>query len=242
MSNKMKEQAIKTMAEHEFTCLVENRTIETWRCQKPGTSIYAFDIIITRFGIAVVGDIDAMTFLVGSSYGLPFLAGDSVSYYIHSKLDHQSRRTEFDEEAYYDVFKQFLATRIGECWEDIEERVIAHDRFMDTKLPDWASDEIEIEKRSMDEIDSLLSEICEIITEIETQDTKLFRDLEDEEDWKYPESTAEAHELLERYFDAEDVWEYSFQKTTDNLMHRLYMVNHAAKEIMKIKAAEADNA
>lgn len=229
-----KKSAITDMKDHQYTCLVKSYGIEAWRCQRPESNIFAFDIVITRYGIAVMGDIDAMTFLVGASYGLPFLAGRDIGYYIHSKLDHQSRRPEFDEEAYFDAFKEHLSTFFRECWESLAEEATEQESN-DTELPEWVFDESEIKKHSMDEIRELISKASEIAEEDET-----LHNLSISNDWEHPESVREAHELLVDYFEVEDVWDYSFEKTSDILMHRLYMINHAAKEIMKIKAAEAE--
>lgn len=61
--------------------------VEVWRCKAESTTAYAFDIMMTRFGIAVVGDIGDLTFSVGLGYGISFLAGDDVTYYLHTKLN-----------------------------------------------------------------------------------------------------------------------------------------------------------
>lgn len=86
----------------EYTCLARGVGVEVWDCRRPGTSVYAFTISVAPRGIAVVGDIGALTFGVGSAFGLPFLAGDDVAYYIHSKLSHEVRdgSVELDTEAF----------------------------------------------------------------------------------------------------------------------------------------------
>ncbi|MCE6982871.1 hypothetical protein EI534_37090, partial [Pseudomonas frederiksbergensis] len=88
---------------------------------------YAFDILITRFGIAIVGDIDGLTFSVGLSYGIEFLAGNDIGYYIHSKLEGHCREREFDE----DAFRAALVT--GVCNQVCEH--IDEDQY--GELPEW---------------------------------------------------------------------------------------------------------
>ena len=87
------ESAKKILEHHEFKCLaLWGDRSEVWECSKPGSGVYAFTICITRMGIAVVGDIDGLTFNVGSNYGMSFLSGDDVSYYIHSNWNTPVRK------------------------------------------------------------------------------------------------------------------------------------------------------
>ncbi|WP_369991351.1 hypothetical protein [Pseudomonas xanthosomatis] len=102
--------------------LADTDQLKTWRCKAPGTTCYAFDILITRFGIATVGDIDGLTFRVGLSYGIEFLAGNDIGYYIHSKR-------EFDEEAFRAAIVTGVCSRIcknthdDDQWAALPERM-----------------------------------------------------------------------------------------------------------------------
>ncbi|WP_226342927.1 MULTISPECIES: hypothetical protein [Pseudomonas] len=82
-----KARAAEKLKDHQYTCLVKQSDVEVWRCKAERTTAYAFDIMMTRFGIAVVGDIGDLTFSVGLGYGMSFLAGDDVTYYLHTKLN-----------------------------------------------------------------------------------------------------------------------------------------------------------
>lgn len=74
-----------------------------WICKnKSGTSVYCFEIIIGEFQIYAGGDIDPLVWRVGErmGYGMGFLAGDDLNYYIYSKLDTIFRdKRELDEDA-----------------------------------------------------------------------------------------------------------------------------------------------
>lgn len=73
--------------EAPYTVLADTEQLKAWRCKAPGTTCYASDILITRFGIVIAGDINGLTFSVGLSCGTEFLAGDDISYYIHEAAD-----------------------------------------------------------------------------------------------------------------------------------------------------------
>lgn len=74
-------------------------TNEIWRCTNNGSSMYGFDLVISRFGIAMYGDVDSLVFSVGSQYGIDFLVRDSVCSYMISKLEPEYRnKRELDED------------------------------------------------------------------------------------------------------------------------------------------------
>lgn len=125
---KRRERAAECLKDHEYTVLADTDQLKVWRCKAPRTTCYAFDILITRFGIAIVGDIDGLTFNVGLSYGIEFLAGSDIGYYIHSKLEEHCREREFDE----DAFRAALVT--GVCSQICEN---THDDDQYAALPEW---------------------------------------------------------------------------------------------------------
>lgn len=81
------------MAQHKYTQLVNENGVEVWRCARPGSSFYGFDICITRFGM--MGDIGPLVFHVGASYGINFLRHQSDGY-LHEKLDGDIKRVVID--------------------------------------------------------------------------------------------------------------------------------------------------
>ena len=86
-----RELAAERLNDHTYTQKCSDGFNEIWECTNDGSSIYGFSICITRFGISIVGDIGSLTLKVGSDYGMEFLAGDDVGYYIHSKLESEFR-------------------------------------------------------------------------------------------------------------------------------------------------------
>lgn len=66
---------------------------EVWRCQRPGSGIWAFDMVASRRGLAVFGDIDGLIFRPGMTIRL--LATASMDYLV-GKLEAQCREPGFD--------------------------------------------------------------------------------------------------------------------------------------------------
>ncbi len=221
-------RAAENMAQHEYTCLMQQDNLVAWRCKDPKSTAYAFDIMMTRFGIAVVGDIDNLTFTVGLGYGLKFLAGDDVTYYLHTKLDASCKKREFSEDLFQVVLMRAI---IQELHSDCDEEIIIN-------LPDWMQDEDLVEasnwpafraevlkqRRDLDNgddrwmhWDNLLDEAAEIGF---TEEAQLFmRD--------------NAKELCL----GEEWYENRVDEPAQGLVQCLYMINHAAKAIMSQQAA-----
>lgn len=205
-----KEEALRRLEGFVFAPLTPDDqagTLDAWRCQKPGTSSYAFDILITRFGISVQGDIQNISFRVGLSYGMPFLAGDDVAYYIHSKLEYGCDRKELDEDALKLGVARILARKL----------VRAHD-----DLPDWIQEDMP---------DDLLRKLSTWTTKrpalrdlaLETRET--FIRLESV-------STAEeAYNLLSELEPDPEGWP-QVEQTSTVLLANLYMINEAARRIL----------
>jgi hypothetical protein len=220
-------------AQFEYIQIASGPDCEVWQCKKPNTGMYGFHIAVTRTGIAVVGDIEGLLFNVGSSYGMEFLAGDDVNYYIHSKLEHQCRKTVFDR----DHFKQVMA-------EVVAERCVAHletlprmDDDEEGDYPHWLSGGKEHQKRRED-INEVRQFLIEKMTNEPTQ--PLWLELSDflgmiggisELQEVYNLLTDDSFRKLLKCYD----WDYDFTMTCPELLDRLYLVNHAAKQIMTIK-------
>lgn len=73
------EQARIKLANFEFSGM-ENDHLQAWHCAKPGTIHQSFDIVITSFGIAVMGDIAPLMFNAGRQQGISWLASDDIEY------------------------------------------------------------------------------------------------------------------------------------------------------------------
>lgn len=92
--------AAENVKDHTVELICGSGPNEIWRCTNNGSSMYGFEIAISRFGIAMYGDVDSLVFKVGSSYGIEFLARKSVCGYMISKLEEEYRnKRELDEDA-----------------------------------------------------------------------------------------------------------------------------------------------
>jgi len=219
-----KQQAAVNLAKHEYTCLASQDNLVAWRCKAPGSTAYAFDIVMTRFGIAVVGDIDNLTFSVGlGGYGLPFLAGDDVTYYIHSKLDQHCKERRFSESA----FRTVLVTSIARALADE-----CDDELFDT-LPEWLRDADAGNCSHWFEFRQLVA--------AKSRDASLLDDRWDSWDDLLREAsdishTAEAHIFMRDNADVlglgEEWYEHTIDEPCTRLIQCLYMINHAANTIV----------
>jgi len=227
MNKELVTQCMDYLKNHEYKCLVQTKDLIAWRCKAPHTTIYAFDILITRFGIAVVGDLGNFTFRVGMDYGIPFLAGDEINYYILSKLDENCKVREFNVKYFYQVLKEYLTAwiyenLIEEMEEDVETEINKTvEKFI--KEPNCFKEVISyIEKNSCffksDKVNNLLTTIIDL--------DYLDMNSQTIHDWLNEN---------EKAFGMSDSWEYSFESVDESTLFKLYMINHAAKEIMKMK-------
>lgn len=222
------EEAKKTLEGHEFKQLASwgGGGSEVWECSRPGSSIYAFTICITRMGIAILGDIDGLTFHVGSNYGMAFLAGDDVSYYIHSKLEQRCKATELNKERYLE-------------W--VTSRVADHIRRLDANgfAPDWLSKE----DHDAEDFEKLKDYVYETYQKLDVchPNWDWFHDCYnflDTVDGISDENEAYSLNLDEVYFDWLDAPD--IVQPSESLMFRLHLINEAAKRIQEQKEKLAE--
>ncbi|HAM42112.1 MAG TPA: hypothetical protein DCS42_06930 [Nitrospiraceae bacterium] len=224
-------EAKENLKDHQFKQLASwgEGDSEVWECSRPGSSSYAFTICITRMGIAVVGDIDGLTFNVGSNYGMPFLAGNDVGYYIHSKLEASCKEKELNRERYLEWVARCVIRYIANNHIDgLEERKVA--------IPDWLTEHADPDHKDFERLRDFVYHVWHGF------------DCADELwDWFYSchnllDSADGAAEMHEAYalpdldgvdFDWADAPD--FEKPRESLMVRLHMVNEAAKRIMAQK-------
>jgi hypothetical protein len=50
--------------------VVSGNGAEGWRCALAGSSIYGFNIYVTRFGMSMTGDVGSLVLQIDSSYGI----------------------------------------------------------------------------------------------------------------------------------------------------------------------------
>jgi len=222
-------RAAENLSEHVYTQLVAGNGVEVWRCKAPRSTFYAFDIMMTRFGIAIVGDTENMTFVVGNSYGMEFLAGKDIEYYIHSKLDAKCKEVEFDQDCWREQVVQGAIARIRE---------ISNDEEME-KWPAWVND---YDQQNAELYAQVLS-FARAMYEAE-MDTTWWSDLVDQlveaEDIEFTEQAMLFAQEYGETMCLDDLEQSSIEKTRESVFGNLYMINHAAKAIMAIKALATD--
>lgn len=128
----MYEEAKRRMEGFEYKLECGSDTAEIWTCKKPNDSNYAFQLAAGRFGMAMFGDAGALTFGVGTYYGIEFLQNQD-KHYVYGKLEHSSKEKEFDEDYWKKLCVEWVtdaivkrfdggetdfdATELGECVE-----------------------------------------------------------------------------------------------------------------------------
>ncbi len=227
------EEVQKVMDKHEFKQLAAwgDGGSEVWECSRPGSSIYAFTICVTRMGIAVMGDVDGLVFSVGSNYGMSFLSGDDVSYYIHSKLEHRCKETELHQ-------GRFQAYVAGEIAKYIRcESDLCHLEQVGVELPGWILDHDETV--ALDNVGAFVARAREILDVMDDQ-YDWFAECDNQIDDAISATTSEeAYSLNIEGIDFDWADSPDFMVPKETLMFRLYLVNEAAKRIMAQKEALA---
>lgn len=200
----------------------KNIKSEIWHCGKNGSSYYAFDICIMPMGIAVCGDIGELTFNVYDR-GIDFLAGKDVGYYIHSKLSHHCRETQFCEKSFYRhvmdwifssfEYKSFMSDEKYEEFEKLVGKENFADFFEKCKRMYFDCDVSNEEHDYLSDLNDFIEKVEEVA------------------------DNRSAHELLYNtdFLSFDDSLECNFTEMDEGLWFRLNMINHAAKEILKIK-------
>lgn len=221
MDKKLYQRVVDTQKDFNYTCLVNNSEIEAWRCKKEGTNVYAFDIVITGFGIAVFGDISTVTFRVGASYGINFLAGDDVDYYILSKVEGSCKNYDFDKEEFLKV-----------CKESTLDFIVSHKDLFKNYDEDLFENDEDTDKLSFTEIKQF------VINEYEGSIDHALRDLvcflDEVEDIEFIE---DAYHIVRSYniIHTDYFIDHAFTNISESTTFLVYMINHAAKQIKKIK-------
>ncbi|MDG9809470.1 MULTISPECIES: hypothetical protein [Pseudomonas] len=215
--------AAERMKDHQYTLLAKTEAAEVWRAQKPGSSAYGFDLSISRFGIAAYGDIGCLVWDVGSSYGLKFLAGTDDDY-VYNKLDHRCRSEELDQEHLVEIVYDAILELLGE--REIEPEL----SWMDRNAPQLERvQELEawllgnrVHEASAGEFSALIVALreCQV--------------LEDN-------SVSGAYTWLSDRMGLLEIHDSDFGlvRPSSSVMRDIYMVRHAAQQILAAAEAQA---
>lgn len=204
--------------DHQYTQLAKTKDVEVWRAQTPGTHSYAFDLVISRYGMAMYGDTGVLVFDVGAGYGLNFLTRTD-DHYVFSKLDECSRAKDLDEAYLLDIVYRAIIDLLSE---------------RDLELPEWLPSTEPMAARVEQLERWLLGSECK-----DGEHSALFvalracQSLENRSTSGAYEWLSEHQELLEL---ADDM-DYSLGKPTNAVMQRIYMLRHAATQILAQQAA-----
>ena len=116
-----KKRAEERLKEHQFTLLVDTEEVQIYRCSRPNTIVYSFDIVLAPNCIAISGDIGRVgRVLYGVGKGLGFLANYGCSDYGFEKLDSAYfERKEISGYLVADCFYRTIYEHFG--LEEIEE-------------------------------------------------------------------------------------------------------------------------
>lgn len=220
----LRARAQEILAKHQYTRMADGMGTEVWECSRPGSSTYAFTIALTRHGIAMMGDLCNLTFTVGSGYGLEFLAGTDIDYYVYSKLDSHCRPREFDRDALRDFICRKVAGFISERY-----------RSEDGHLPAGAPAFVEAPHN-----DSLPRDFTALQDWLDGAGTGIWRFLHSRvAQFAACESGEQATELLLEHEEDLGLGEWSscmFTCPSTRTMQSLYCLHHAANAILDIKA------
>jgi len=215
-------QAAEWIKDHVYTELVNANGVEVWRCQKPGSINLAFDICVTRFGMAVFGDIGHLTFDVGADYGINFLRHQSEGY-VHGKLAASCKAVDLDKES-------ILAS--------VEEAII---ELIDQSVPDALKPEWLEAGSNLDQLIEWLGMMNEQDEDASLAYGELLECIDHIQQFDDGErDIVPAFNFLtesEKLLGVSDTWEWGITKPTDNLWRKLYYVRHAANMIMAQKEA-----
>jgi hypothetical protein len=210
---------------------------EVWECSQPGSSNYATTICVSRMGISMMGDARCLVFNVGSNYGIPFLAGKDVLYYIKSKLEYIFQEQEFDIE----VLKHTVADRILSFLGDHIDLFIDAYGAETLSIPTWILPYIDKGDGELkyDELKSWMDNVLyPLLTKHDAidmaSDIDSCVDLMD--NTEYMNNPYDAYRLLQDFdvfhIEGEDI---HCMRTKDSLIFKLFFINELAKKIMEIK-------
>lgn len=213
------------LKDHRPTLLVNAGGVEAWRFKDPRCTNLAFDIVVTRFGMSVFGDMDGLIWNVGASYGIDFLRHQSMGY-VHEKLERDSRREVID----FDGIRDTVCNHIIE---------LAEEALGEDEIPEWmgvipnsgttrdhAEELVEWMKLYVEDDRLPFDDLIDVVEDIDS-----FADGRDSE-------CVLAYDFLSQHEDllgGSDLWESSFSKPCPQMMQRLYHVRYAANQIMAMK-------
>lgn len=226
------EWAASNVKDHTVELICGRGSNEIWRCTNKGSSCYGFDLVISRFGIAMYGDVDSLVFSVGSQYGIEFLARKSVCQYMISKLEPEYRnKRELDE----GLLKQVLVEAGCRLLEDKFESY-GDEGGEYVELSEWVGGSAPIT------LDMVIEELNKHEPE---QSHTAFESFVDALDTLLTERAGDGLQAVENYLSENhselylgpEWYEHTISKYEGNLINRLEMLRICALKIQEVKNA-----
>lgn len=229
------EWAASNVKDHTVELICGKGSNEIWRCTNKGSSCYGFDLVISRFGMAMYGDTDSLVFSVGTQYGIEFLARKSVCAYMISKLNSEYReKRELDE----DALKQALVEAGCRLLEDKFVPYLDPDTEEgdNVELAEWVGGSAPIT------LDMVIAELQKHAPE---QMHTLFETFENEVDTlltdRAPNGLQSVESFIGENYDelylGPEWYDYRISKYEGSLIQRLEMLRLCALKIQEVKNA-----
>ena len=142
IESKIRGMSDNAFANHVITERMRQGVFRMWRCQKPGTWVYGFDITTIPGSLIITGDLGGM--IVSRHYDmLPWCRGsvDSTDYFA-GMVSGDFKTTEFSR----DKLRMWIEERLGEMDEDdelYEKMDHIHQWEMENNGEDWFYRELE---------------------------------------------------------------------------------------------------
>ena len=231
-------QAAENVANHTVNLICGNGSNEIWRCTNNDSSVYGFDLVISRFGIAMYGDVDSLVFSVGAYYGIEFLARQSVCQYMISKLESEYReKRELDEDSLHKVLTEAGCQLLEEKFESYLDPndTNQEDRI---ELPEWLGS---ADYRDQN-LDKVLEELQKHAPEQSHRKFEVFCDyvqelLEDRAPNGLQAVEAFISEHCRELYLGPEWYECNISKYDSRLIQRLEMLRLCALKIKEVKDA-----
>jgi hypothetical protein len=227
--------AAENVKDHTVERVCGNGPTEVWRCTNKGSSCYGFDLVISRFGIAMYGDVDSLVFKVGSAYGIDFLARESVCQYMISKLEPEYyNKRELDEDALRQVLVE-AGCRLLE-----EEFVPYTDGDDEIELAEWVGGSApitlemvieEMEKHAPEQVHMHFDSFPDAVNTL----------LEDRAPNGLQAVESYISENCEELYLGSEWYEHTISKYEGSLIQRLEMLRICALKIQEVKDAGDGN-
>jgi hypothetical protein len=225
------EWAASNVKDHTVERICGNGPTEVWRCTNKGSSCYGFDLVISRFGIAMYGDVDSLVFSVGSQYGIEFLARKAVCGYMISKLESEYRNK---RELCEDSLRQVLVEAGCRLLEGKFQMYFDGDDEVD--LSEWVGGSAPITYEMV---------IEELNKHAPEQVHMAFENFVDAADTLLTERAGDGLQAVESFISEQYVelnlgpewYEHTISKHDGNLINRLEMLRLCALKIQEVKNA-----